>query len=151
MVLSNLEKFAYIFMIIATIVNPGILTLVYPFSIFGYALLEETRPKESYWNFIMGYTQLLMVIEFIFSLSFWSVRYKDLQDELRTGLANYYIGLYVVQGDKIWDLFIHFIPKILILFVVTNHIQQEVLLNLLEGKEQQREDIKTAYARFIKG
>ena len=56
MVLSNLEKFAYIFMIIATIVNPGILTLIYPFSIFGYALLEETRPNEGYWNFIMGYT-----------------------------------------------------------------------------------------------
>ena len=53
---SNLDIIAYICMIFATICNPGIITLVYPLSVFGYALLEETRPKKHFWNFIILYT-----------------------------------------------------------------------------------------------
>ena len=53
---SNLDIIAYMFMIFATICNPGIITLVYPLSVFGFALMEETRPKQHFWNFIIFYT-----------------------------------------------------------------------------------------------
>ena len=66
----NLEKLAYIFMIVQSIIKPGICTVVYPISIFGYALLHETRPPKQYWYFILGYTQILMVLEFFLSLNF---------------------------------------------------------------------------------
>ena len=46
LILLNFEKMAYIFMIFLTLMRPGILTLVYPLSIFGFALLHEHRaPK----------------------------------------------------------------------------------------------------------
>jgi hypothetical protein len=53
---SNLDRIAYLMMLLATILNPGVFTLIYPFSIFGYALLMETRPPKQYWYFIMLYT-----------------------------------------------------------------------------------------------
>ena len=59
-------------MITEAVINPGILTLVYPISVFGYALIEETRPRRYFWYFIMLYTQLFIIIQFIFSLSYWT-------------------------------------------------------------------------------
>jgi len=32
--------------------NAGLFGLIYPLSIFGYALLEETRPRKEYWILI---------------------------------------------------------------------------------------------------
>jgi hypothetical protein len=58
-------------MILATAQNPGVVTLVYPFSVFGFAAMEETRPRKHFWFFIMFFTQTLIMIEFIFSLRFW--------------------------------------------------------------------------------
>ena len=43
---SNLDAIVYFLMIYNSILKPGLLTIVYPISIFGYALLEETRPKK---------------------------------------------------------------------------------------------------------
>lgn len=43
---SNLDAIVYFLMIYNAILKPGLLTIVYPISIFGYALLEETRPKK---------------------------------------------------------------------------------------------------------
>lgn len=53
---SNTDNFCYIFMIIAHIENGTFLSLVYPMSIFAYALFEEARPKSTYWMFIIIYT-----------------------------------------------------------------------------------------------
>jgi hypothetical protein len=43
-------------MILATAQNPGIVTLAYPFSVFGFAAMEETRPRKHFWFFIMFFT-----------------------------------------------------------------------------------------------
>jgi hypothetical protein len=75
---------AYIFMLVETIVSPGILTLVYPLSVFGYALMEETRPRRYFWYLIMLYTQLLLIAQFVVSLRFWSnLLGKEVQLELK--------------------------------------------------------------------
>ena len=73
MIITNMDFISYICMILTAIINPGIVTLIYPFSVFGYAIFEETRPKPSFWYFILAYTQVIVVIEFIFSLHFWQV------------------------------------------------------------------------------
>jgi len=56
---------------ITTALSPGILTLIYPMSIFGYAILEETRPGKKYWLIIVLYTQILGICEFIATFNFW--------------------------------------------------------------------------------
>jgi hypothetical protein len=43
-------------MIVETIRQPGFATIVYPISVFGYALMEETKPKKYFWYFILLYT-----------------------------------------------------------------------------------------------
>lgn len=51
-IISNTEILAYLAMILSMFVNAGLISIMYPISIFGYALFEETRPKQLYWNFI---------------------------------------------------------------------------------------------------
>mmetsp|Transcript_16781 Transcript_16781/g.25855 ORF Transcript_16781/g.25855 Transcript_16781/m.25855 type:complete len:329 (+) Transcript_16781:7389-8375(+) len=48
-------------------------------------------------------------------------------------------------------LFVHFLPKILLLFTVMNLMQAEVMLGLFDKKEDQLESMEKAYVRFIKG
>jgi len=36
-------------MIYSTYENAGLITIIYPFMIFGWALLEETRPNKTFW------------------------------------------------------------------------------------------------------
>jgi hypothetical protein len=77
MIITNWDKISYVSMIITAMVNPGLLTLVYPFAVFGYALFEETRPTKGFWYKIMFYTQTLMIVEFVFSLSIWDTTDQD--------------------------------------------------------------------------
>ena len=49
--------------------NAGVISIIYPFLIFGYALLEETRPRQEFWNFIRTYTQFLLLLKFVINLS----------------------------------------------------------------------------------
>ena len=53
---SNLNLISYCLMISIAMTGPGLLTLVYPFFVFGYAALLERGPSNSYWYFIVFYT-----------------------------------------------------------------------------------------------
>lgn len=66
MILSNTEFFCYLAMIICMIMNGSILSLVYPISIFIYALLEEKRPRKGYWLFILNFTAGVLILKFLF-------------------------------------------------------------------------------------
>jgi hypothetical protein len=48
--------------------NAGVISLFYPIMAFGFGLLEEKRPKKSFWNAVRIYTTFLLLIKFIFSL-----------------------------------------------------------------------------------
>jgi len=63
--LSNTSFACYLLMIVDHIMNGSIVSLVYPFSIFIYALLEERRPKNSYWKFIIIYSSLILILKFL--------------------------------------------------------------------------------------
>ena len=51
--------------------SPGILTLIYPLLIFGYAAVRSPKADQKFWNFIIFYTSSLMLAEFIMSMHFW--------------------------------------------------------------------------------
>jgi len=70
--MSNTENLTYFFMILSMYVNAGLISLVYPISIFGYALLEETRPRREYWTFVRVYTTIILLAKFVWNLSIWS-------------------------------------------------------------------------------
>ena len=53
-------------MIISMIVNAGIISLLYPFAVFGYALMEEQRPGKTFWRLMIYYTLFILFMKFIF-------------------------------------------------------------------------------------
>jgi len=65
-------------MIVSMMKNAGLISLIYPFVVFGYALMEEINPKKRIWYLLMMYTQILIIFKFIFQLSFWEAFYTQL-------------------------------------------------------------------------
>lgn len=57
--------------------NAGLVSLIYPLVVFGYALMEELNPRKRLWYAIMIYTEILILIKFLFQLSFWDAIYWD--------------------------------------------------------------------------
>jgi hypothetical protein len=51
-------------MILATIMNGGLMYMVYPALLFGIALVEEDRPGKVFWYFVIFYTQFLILIQY---------------------------------------------------------------------------------------
>ena len=64
-ILSNTEFFCYLMMIVCMIMNGSLLSLVYPISIFIYALLEEKRPGKGYWILILNFTAAVLIAKFL--------------------------------------------------------------------------------------
>jgi hypothetical protein len=52
--------------------NAGFISLVYPFMVLGYAIMEETSPTKKFWHFTLMYTVALLLLKFIYQLEFWS-------------------------------------------------------------------------------
>ena len=94
--------------------NAGLLSLVYPFSIFGYALLEETRPKRWYWDWIRNYTSCIVCLKFLFNLSAFGAVLQDESFQFYAGLLK--IGL--KNLDDLAMLLWYMLPEILILILI---------------------------------
>lgn len=81
---------------------------MYPVSLFGYALIEEVRPRKWYWNWIRIYTQCILVVKFLVTLHL-------VRGELEAN--NNLIG-YIKPGIHIypsmWRNVIYMAPEILI-------------------------------------
>jgi len=59
---SNLQVFPYFFMILAVIMNGGLVYMMYPFLLFAVAFVEEDRPNKVFWYFVRYYTQALFIL-----------------------------------------------------------------------------------------
>jgi hypothetical protein len=57
--------------------NAGMISLVFPFAVFGYALMEEERPGKKFWDFAIKYTLFVLFMKFIIQLD-WYVFAEDL-------------------------------------------------------------------------
>lgn len=49
-------------MILATMMNGGLIYMIYPLMVFGKALCEEDMPGKRFWYFVIFYTQSLIFI-----------------------------------------------------------------------------------------
>lgn len=49
--------------------NAGIISLIYPVMVFGYAMLEEVRPKKEFWTVVRFYTIFVVIFKFFFNMS----------------------------------------------------------------------------------
>lgn len=69
MIISNTQSLIYFCMIASMYTNAGLISLPYPIAVFGYALLEETRPRKEFWNWVEIYTIALLFLKFSANLS----------------------------------------------------------------------------------
>jgi len=68
--MSNVDFLVYFTMLRCVYENAGLISIVYPIGVFGYALIEETRPRKWFWTLTRQYTQVVLVVKFIFSVRF---------------------------------------------------------------------------------
>jgi hypothetical protein len=157
LLLSNSSIICYLLMIVSMIMNGSLLSLVYPISIFIYALLEERRPSKRYWMFILYYTAIVLVLKFLFQtypLSEWLTQDFDENDvnQLESNKsANDYLrtirlGLEVVVDGR--NFIQYFLFEALILLAVTLHIFVQVFGGVWQSREVETENIKDAAARI---
>jgi hypothetical protein len=65
---SCTDTWTYMAMIYSMYTNAGLITFFYPLTVFGYALLNETRPNHKFWRMVMTYSICLLIIKFTCSI-----------------------------------------------------------------------------------
>lgn len=48
--------------------NAGLVSIIYPLLVFGYALLEENIPNRKFWWIVIAYTLFLLILKYIIFL-----------------------------------------------------------------------------------
>lgn len=55
-------------MLLSMYSTAGLISIFYPIAVFGYAMLEETRPRKEFWWVVLIYTQVVLSVKFIVNL-----------------------------------------------------------------------------------
>jgi len=66
--ISQTDNWTYFAMIYSMYTNAGLITIFYPFAVFGYALLNEVRPDQTFWRKVMAYSLMLLIVKFVCSI-----------------------------------------------------------------------------------
>jgi hypothetical protein len=102
MLVSNFNMFIYLLMIICMIMNGNLLALVYPISIFAYALYEEGRPSKKYWQLVIMYSMIVIIVKFLVQ-TYPLTQVIAYTDETGTSINDYFItwriGIEVIEGE----------------------------------------------------
>lgn len=106
--ISQVQNFIYLSFIFSMMQNSGLISLVYPVSMFGYALMEEVRPRKWYWAWIRTYTIGVLVIKFLITLHL----VRGLLEANDNTLGYIKPGLYVYT--EMWENVAYMAPEILI-------------------------------------
>ena len=143
--ISQTQNFIYASMIFSMYQNAGIISLIYPISVFGYAMLEETRPRKEFWNFVRVYTTGVLFFKFIMNLSIMEQYMESEAFTYWTALLK--IGIY--DYPRLIDLTMYMAPEILIIsFIMLNEIKLK-LLGLFHEIEKDIETVTQGIERTI--
>lgn len=120
--------------------------MIYPISIFGYALLEENRPKPEFWNFIRNYSIVMLSIKFFINL-------KILDAFSRSDLFKKVNGWGMIgirkQNESTTAIMYYLLPEMMIItFIMLNQIKLR-LIGLYDKQEEELENIKEGIQRYI--
>lgn len=125
--------------------NAGIISLIYPVMVFGYAMLEEIRPKKEFWTVVRFYTIFVVMFKFFFNMSCFDEALGSEGFEYWSSFVK--IGLY--DYDEMWKLVKYMMPEILILcFIMLNEIKLK-LIGLYYVRECDIETITEGIQRNI--
>ena len=91
------------------------ISLIYPFAVFGYALLEEQRPSHGFWTVMKAYTLFILFMKFIWQLDSW-LWFTSLQENYDAWNSWLLIGLW--RTDSIGALLVYVLPEIGVLMAL---------------------------------
>jgi len=143
--ISQSQNLVYFAMILSMYENAGLVSLFYPIAVFGYAILEEKRPKKSFWIMVRKYTVVLLIFKFILNLQIFD---PVLSSETFVKVSAWVkIGIY--NFNEIGDLIIYMVPEILILCGIMLHEIKLQLLGLYEEIEDEIEPVLDGIERNV--
>lgn len=105
-ILSNWTLFLYFNLIIYHLTRQGLLTLFIPYTIFGYALCEEIKPRYSIWRFIFTGISMIMIIRF-FTSTFTDILGEEVSSFPRRHVVITRMGLFF----RLWDFWIIWLER----------------------------------------
>ena len=146
---NNFDYLIYIIMIINHCYNCSILSMFYPISVFCFALLENPRPKKTYWQICFYYTLSLLSLKFIIQLKiFNSIMDKKQYSDIIKKLYNYKIGTRYFDEGFSSDFFKYIFLDAFILLLLSLNKNILISSGLWEKREEQIENIFLASERF---
>ena len=156
-ILSNIEQFlgnnfdylTYFIMIVNHMYNCSILSILFPISVFCYALLENPRPKKLYWQICLYYTIIILLLKFIFQLNFFnSIMDESTYSNFVQNLYNYKIGIKYFNEGFGSKFFAYIALDSLLLLILS--LNKNVLISngLWDRREEQIENIFLASERY---
>ena len=130
-------------MILSMYMNAGLISIFYPLTVFGYALIEESRPSMKYWQRIRSYTIFVMMFKLFLNLSIFD---QMLRSEAFNKISAFLkIGIYEYSNTS--DLIAYMMPEIFIIcFIMLNEIKLK-LLGLYYENEMEVETIQEGIQR----
>jgi hypothetical protein len=62
---THSDLLCYFCMIFSMMINAGLISIVYPFAVFGYAILQENRPSFRFWKTMLYYTSFIIILKLV--------------------------------------------------------------------------------------
>jgi hypothetical protein len=130
----------------------SLITLLYPLSIFCYALLEYPRPKKSYWTFCLVYTVILLGLKFLIHLQLFKyIKISDkYMNEYMTELYRKKIGFKTFESSFSTDFFKYILYDALVVIFILINDYLLVARGLWNRREEEIENIYQAMERIAK-
>jgi hypothetical protein len=145
-VISNTASIAYLCMVMSMYTNAGIVAIVYPIMVFGYALLEETRPGKRFWRFMLGYSLTVLLLKYIFNINL----VNEWLNQTHLPLIDSFLKFGLHHLESTTDLVWHMLPEILIVTSILCHEIVEQSTGLYDQSETQVENVPQAIDRIFK-
>lgn len=104
-VAAHTDVIAYFFACFAHAIGAGLITLPLPALVFFWGTLASPRPSKNFWVVLITYTQIEIIIKFVFQFGFW--KWNDVTNELQKANTNTIpdvFGIQKVEYFAFWDV-----------------------------------------------
>ena len=142
---SNTAMIAYFFMMVSTYTNASLTVMVYPIAVFGYALLEETRPGKRFWRGMLIYTLAVVLLKYILNLQAVDSVISNTQFPFIDGFVK--VGLHHTESTEtglVW----HMLPEICLVTAILCHEILQTMQGLYAESETDIENVSQAIDRI---
>jgi hypothetical protein len=151
-ILSSTQFYCFFAMILAHAFGGSIITVVYPISVFIYALTEHCRPRWNYWSLILLYTEVILALKLILQLDAIEllIDSKENMNE-KYCLNKYRLGLRTYEYTMTAEFIRYVIFDCLIVVCILTHQYVLVFTGVHEKREVDQESIEKAIDRILAG